>query len=74
MNEGDRMNETTTRWRWRISGTRLGDVSQDAVANLADFLNVLGADVRGAGTSRIEMHGAEVFLLFGVVSFLPAVL
>ena len=33
------MNETTTRWRWRISGTRLGDVSQDAVANLADFLN-----------------------------------
>jgi len=29
------------------------------IENLAEFLNVLGADVRGAGTSRIEIHGVE---------------
>ncbi len=29
------------------------------IENLADFLNILGADVRGAGTSRIEIHGVE---------------
>lgn len=29
------------------------------VVDLANFLNTLGADVRGAGTDRIEIHGVE---------------
>jgi UDP-N-acetylglucosamine 1-carboxyvinyltransferase len=29
------------------------------IEDLANFLNVLGADIRGAGTSRIEIHGVE---------------
>ena len=29
------------------------------IAGLADMLNAMGADVRGAGTPRIEIHGVE---------------
>jgi UDP-N-acetylglucosamine 1-carboxyvinyltransferase len=33
--------------------------AEPEVVDLADFLNELGADVRGAGTDRIEIHGVD---------------